>query len=73
MDPTQQRIMQFMPLIFTFALAHAAAGLVIYWSWSSVFTIAQQYGMMRRFKVENPIDDFFARLGAPKATESGTS
>jgi len=34
----------------------------------SVFTIVQQYVLMRRFKVENPIDDFFARWGAPKAT-----
>jgi YidC/Oxa1 family membrane protein insertase len=68
MDPTQQKIMQYMPLIFTFFLAHSAAGLVIYWSWSSVFTIVQQYVLMRRFKVENPIDDFFARWGAPKAT-----
>ena len=73
MDPTQQKIMQYMPLIFTFFLAHSAAGLVIYWSWSSVFTIVQQYVLMRRFKVENPIDDFFARLRQPKPSESGTS
>jgi len=62
MDPTQQKMMQYMPIIFTFFLAHSAAGLVIYWTFSSVFTIVQQYVMMRRFKVDNPIDDFFARL-----------
>ena len=67
MDPTQQRIMQWMPLMFTFFLAHSSVGLVIYWAWSSVFTIIQQYVLMRRFKVENPIDDFFARFGGPKA------
>ncbi|HTX47807.1 MAG TPA: membrane protein insertase YidC, partial [Caulobacteraceae bacterium] len=68
MDPTQQKLMQWMPVVFTFFLAHSPAGLVIYWSWSSVFTIIQQYVLMRRFKVENPIDDFFARFGAAKAS-----
>jgi len=72
MDPTQQKIMQYMPLIFTFFLAHSAAGLVIYWSWSSVFTIVQQYVLMRRFKVENPIDDFFARWGARSSAPGAT-
>jgi YidC/Oxa1 family membrane protein insertase len=66
-DPTQQRIMQFMPLIFAFVMAHFAAGLLIYYSWSSVFTIVQSYVLMRRFKVENPIDSFFARLSARRA------
>ena len=51
-------------LVGRHGLARSAAGLVIYWSWSSVFTIVQQYVLMRRFKVENPIDDFVARWGA---------
>ncbi len=66
-DPTQQMIFKFMPIMFTFIMAQYAVGLLIYWTWSSVITIAQQYVMMRRFKVENPIDNFFARFGA-KAT-----
>ena len=66
-DPTQQMIFKFMPIMFTFILAQYAVGLLIYWTWSSVITIAQQYVMMRRFKVENPIDKFFSRFGA-KAT-----
>jgi YidC/Oxa1 family membrane protein insertase len=67
MDPAQQKIMQFMPLIFMFSISQVAVGLVIYWSWSNVLTIAQQYVIMRRFKVDNPIDDIIRRLtGKPK-------
>jgi YidC/Oxa1 family membrane protein insertase len=66
MDPTQQKIMQLMPLVFTFFMAHYAVGLLIYWSWSSVFTIVQSYVLMRRFKVDNPIDSFLSRLAARK-------
>jgi YidC/Oxa1 family membrane protein insertase len=65
-DPTQQRLMKWMPWVFMIVLAQSAVGLVIYWSFSSIFTMAQQYVLMRRFKVENPIDAFFARLTGPK-------
>jgi YidC/Oxa1 family membrane protein insertase len=56
-----------MPLIFTFIMAQYAVGLLIYWTWSSLITILQQYLLMRRFKVDNPIDDFFGRFGAKAA------
>ncbi|HVI34497.1 membrane protein insertase YidC [Phenylobacterium sp.] len=55
-DPIQQRIFQLMPLMFTFIMAPFAAGLLLYWTWSNVLTILQQYVIMRRFKVDNPID-----------------
>ncbi len=61
-DPMQQRIFQLFPIIFTFTLSQFAVGLVIYWCWSNVLTIVQQYVMMRRYKVENPIDRIIARL-----------
>jgi YidC/Oxa1 family membrane protein insertase len=41
-DPIQAKIFQFMPLIFTFMLASFPAGLVIYWSWNNLLSIAQQ-------------------------------
>jgi YidC/Oxa1 family membrane protein insertase len=63
-DPTQQMLFKLMPILFTFVLAQYSVGLLIYWTWSSLITIAQQYVMMRRFKVDNPIDDFLARFGA---------
>ncbi|MES2341431.1 MAG: membrane protein insertase YidC [Pseudomonadota bacterium] len=69
-DPIQQKIFQFMPIIFTFIMAPFAVGLLIYWTWSNVLTIIQQYIIMRRFKVDNPIDDLIARFsGKPKAQE----
>lgn len=49
-------------MIFTFTLSGFAVGLVIYWCWSNVLTIFQQYIIMRRYKVENPIDQIIARL-----------
>jgi YidC/Oxa1 family membrane protein insertase len=63
-DPTQQLIFKLMPIMFTFILAQYAVGLLIYWTWSSLITILQQYVMMRRFKVDNPIDDFLRRFSA---------
>ena len=70
-DPVQQKIFQFFPLIFTFIMAPFAAGLLIYWIWNNVLTILQQYVIMRRFKVDNPIDDLIARLtGKPKPAQA---
>jgi YidC/Oxa1 family membrane protein insertase len=65
-DPTQQRIFQLMPIMFTFIMAPLAVGLLIYWSWSSLLTVLQQYVIMRRFKVDNPIDDFLGRFSKPR-------
>jgi len=62
-DPTQQRIFQFFPIVFTFMLAPFAAGLVIYWTWNNLLSILQQWVIMRRFQVENPIDKMLARVG----------
>ena len=39
-DPNQQRLMRWMPWVFMFVLAQSAVGLVIYWSFSSIFTPA---------------------------------
>ncbi|GAA0646185.1 membrane protein insertase YidC [Brevundimonas lenta] len=61
-DPMQRRIFQFMPVVFTFIMANFPAGLLIYWAWSNVLTIFQQYIIMHRFKAENPIDTFIARF-----------
>jgi YidC/Oxa1 family membrane protein insertase len=61
-DPMQQKIFQLFPIVFTFTLSGLAVGLVIYWCWSNVLTIIQQYIIMHRYKVENPIDKFIGRL-----------
>ena len=53
-DPVQARMFQFMPLIFTFMLARFPAGLVIYWSWNNLLSIAQQWLIMRRTRLARP-------------------
>ena len=67
-DPMQQRIFQFFPIIFTFTLSQFSVGLVIYWCWSNILTIIQQYVIMRRYKVETPIDRILARLQGKTAS-----
>lgn len=42
-DPIQAKMMQFLPVIFTFMLGQFAAGLVIYWAWSNSLSILQQW------------------------------
>ena len=49
-DPAQQRMMMFMPLLFTFMFMNFPAGLVLYWLVNNVLTIGQQYLMMRSAK-----------------------
>jgi YidC/Oxa1 family membrane protein insertase len=42
-DPTQQRIMMFMPVMITVTMLFAPAGLVLYWFVSQTWGIGQQY------------------------------
>jgi YidC/Oxa1 family membrane protein insertase len=41
MDPTQQKMMKYMPLIFLFILYNYSAGLTLYWTVQNLLTIAQ--------------------------------
>ncbi|OKH88858.1 membrane protein insertase YidC [Thalassospira sp. TSL5-1] len=50
-DPTQAKIMMFLPVIFTFMLANFPAGLVIYWAWNNTLSIIQQRYIMYRMGV----------------------
>lgn len=43
MDPTQNKIMMLMPIVFTFLFLNFASGLVLYWLMNNVFSIAQQF------------------------------
>src|SRR6185437_13890862 len=47
-DPVQARMFALMPFIFTFMFATFPAGLVIYYAWSNVLTVAQQWFIMSR-------------------------
>jgi YidC/Oxa1 family membrane protein insertase len=42
-DPAQQKVMMFMPIMFTFMFLWAPSGLVLYWLVSNVWAIGQQY------------------------------
>jgi YidC/Oxa1 family membrane protein insertase len=42
-DPVQQKMMMFMPVMFTFMFLWAPSGLVLYWLVSNLWAIGQQY------------------------------
>jgi len=41
MDPVQQKMMRYMPLIFLFFLYNYQAGLALYWAVNNLLTIVQ--------------------------------
>jgi YidC/Oxa1 family membrane protein insertase len=43
LDPTQAKMMQFLPIIFTFMFINFPSGLVLYWLVNNVLSIAQQH------------------------------
>ena len=48
-DPTQAKMMKFLPFFFLFLFSNVAAGLVIYWTWSNTLSILQQWQIKRKF------------------------
>lgn len=46
-DPAQEKVMLMMPIMFTFMLAQFPAGLVIYWIWSNLLSMLQQWYMAK--------------------------
>ena len=53
-DPTQAKLFQLMPIIFTFMLARFPAGLVIYWTTNNLLSVAQQWVILRRTRLSRP-------------------
>ncbi|MDR0666389.1 MAG: membrane protein insertase YidC [Campylobacteraceae bacterium] len=49
-DPMQEKIMKFLPLIFTFFFLWFPAGLTLYWFINNLFSIFQQMYVNRHFK-----------------------
>ncbi|TDU00653.1 protein translocase subunit yidC [Azorhizobium sp. AG788] len=70
-DPTQAMIFNYMPIIFTFMLAHFAAGLVIYWAWNNTLSVLQQAVIMRRNGVKIELWDNITRTFSKKKTAKG--
>ncbi len=52
MDPTQQKIMMFMPIIFTIMFMSFPSGLVLYWTTNNILTILQQFIDSRILKAQ---------------------
>ncbi|MCY4548347.1 MAG: membrane protein insertase YidC [Defluviicoccus sp.] len=50
-DPTQAKIFLMLPIVFTFMLGQFPAGLVVYWAWNNLLSIAQQWIIMRQMGV----------------------
>ncbi|HAC81387.1 MAG TPA: hypothetical protein DCG06_13900 [Deltaproteobacteria bacterium] len=46
-DPTQQKIMMLMPVVFTFMFINFPAGLTLYWLTQNILTIGQQWLNLR--------------------------
>jgi len=46
-DPTQAKIMMFLPIIFTFMFINFPSGLVLYWLVNNLLSIGQQYRIHR--------------------------
>jgi len=47
-DPVQARMFMLLPIVFTYMLSAFPAGLVIYWAWNNLLSIAQQWMIMHR-------------------------
>ena len=47
-DPIQARMFALMPIIFTFMFATFPVGLVIYYAWNNILSVAQQWYIMKR-------------------------
>lgn len=69
-DPMQRRMLMFMPLAMVFFFSQLAIGVMIYYLWSNILTMFQQYLIMRHLKVDNPIDDLIARFSGKGAKKT---
>ncbi|MBQ3695928.1 MAG: membrane protein insertase YidC [Alphaproteobacteria bacterium] len=47
-DKAQMNMFKYMPIIFTFMMGQFAVGLIIYWTWSNILSIAQQKYIMKK-------------------------
>lgn len=46
-DPTQRRMMMFLPIVFTFFFLNVSSGLAIYFLFSNLFAMMLQFGLQR--------------------------
>ena len=51
-DPMQQKVMKWLPVVFTFMFMWFASGIVLYWITNNLLTILQQTFIMKRVEKE---------------------
>ncbi len=56
-DPTQQKIMMLMPVVFTFMFLQFPSGLVIYWLLNNLLSIGQQLMIARANKAKEAVSN----------------
>ncbi|MDI9846540.1 membrane protein insertase YidC [Rhodoblastus sp. 17X3] len=66
-DPVQKTMFAWMPVIFTFMLGAFPAGLVIYWTWNNVLSVAQQTLIMKQAGVKVELFDNLRKTFSRKA------
>jgi len=49
-DPMQAKVMQFLPIVFTFFFMIFPAGLVLYWTVNNLLSMAQQWFVNRQLQ-----------------------
>ena len=66
-DPVQKSMFAWMPVVFTFMLGTFPAGLVIYWTWNNILSVAQQALIMHRAGVKiELLDNLKSAFGGKK-------
>ena len=60
-DPIQQKVFQFMPLIFGVMMAFFPSGLVLYWTLNGLLGLAQQLYITRKIEREGTNKKALAR------------
>ena len=65
-DPVQAQVFALMPWMFVFVFASFGSGLVIYYTWSNLLTILQQWIIAKTQGTSTPIDEFFAKFAKKK-------
>src|ERR1700685_907561 len=67
MDPTQRKLMMFMPLIFVLFIVNFPAGVIVYWVTTNSWTILQQFIVRRRLGPATPPAAAMATAGGGSA------
>ncbi len=55
MDPTQRKLMMFLPLVFVLFVINFPAGVIVYWITTNTWTMCQQYIIKRRIGPVTPV------------------